>query len=117
VNGDVLRLAVEVFLSQADKRDMLADLSLPLHPDNIPPPVLNQNIQVELHCGLDFDQSIPSSIAPAEIYILSVLERNANFEEGIILSQKKRIAIFWTNIFISHCRLSSYLNEICTQQA
>jgi hypothetical protein len=59
VNGDVLRLAVEVFLSQADKRDMLADLSLPLHPDNIPPPVLNQNIQVELHCGLDFfDQSI-----------------------------------------------------------
>jgi hypothetical protein len=45
VNRDVLRLAVKVFVDQTD-RDMLAALSLPLHPDNIPPPQLEESIKV-----------------------------------------------------------------------
>ena len=45
VNTDVLRLAVDVFLKESDPR-MLAALSLPLHPDNIPPPQLVESIKV-----------------------------------------------------------------------
>jgi hypothetical protein len=41
----VLSLAVEVFLNQADT-EMLAALSLPRHPDNIPQPVLHERIKV-----------------------------------------------------------------------
>ena len=45
MNTDVLRLAVDVFLKESDPR-MLAALSLPLHPDNIPPPQLDESIKV-----------------------------------------------------------------------
>jgi hypothetical protein len=45
VNPAVLSLAVEVFLNQADT-EMLAALSLPRHPDNIPQPVLHERIKV-----------------------------------------------------------------------
>jgi hypothetical protein len=45
VNPCVLSLAVEVFLNQADT-EMLAALSLPRHPDNIPQPVLHERIKV-----------------------------------------------------------------------
>jgi hypothetical protein len=51
VNPAVLSLAVEVFLNQADT-EMLAALSLPRHPDNIPQPVLHERIKVRGTCKM-----------------------------------------------------------------